>query len=368
MTRIYVIRHAQAEGNLYRISQGQSNSGITERGWKQIEELQKRFEETHIDAVYSSDLYRTCATAGAIYLPKKLPLHKRKDLREIYVGDWEGMTWGDIARKYPEKMKNFSKHLDKWHVDGAETPEQVRDRVVAAVREIAAENAGKTVAVFSHGCAIRILLGTLEGMSIAELGQAPCGDNTAVSLIEADGDALRVVFRDDNSHLIPGVENDGVCRDVGALKPGLYFEPIRLPEQREWLTRRTAEISKRCPCAADVMGAADEAAARRTLIAYSDETPVGAVQMDEERDAAKNRGWISLYFLVPEFQGRSCGVQPLGQAVQFYRGLNRDELCIALDPRNVRGETFFAQYGFHKTEECVPAGRVWTKNICLPVL
>jgi broad specificity phosphatase PhoE len=144
-------------------------------------------------------LYRTCATAGAIYLPKKLPLQKRKDLREIYVGDWEGMTWGDIARKYPEKMKNFSTHLDKWHVDGAETPEQVRDRVVAAVREIAAENDGKTVAVFSHGCAIRILLGTLEGMSIAELGRVPCGDNTAVSLIEADGDQLKVVFRDDNS-------------------------------------------------------------------------------------------------------------------------------------------------------------------------
>ena len=366
MTRIYVIRHAQAEGNLYRISQGQSNSGITERGWKQIEELRKRFEDIHIDAVYSSDLYRTCATAGAIYLPKKLPLQKRKDLREIYVGDWEGMTWGDIARKYPEKMKNFSTHLDKWHVDGAETPEQVRDRVVAAVREIAAENDGKTVAVFSHGCAIRILLGTLEGMSIAELGRVPCGDNTAVSLIEADGDQLKVVFRDDNSHLIPGVENDGVCRDVGALKPGLYFKPIRLPEQREWLASQVAAAGTVCPCS--LQSAVDQAGERRTLAAYSDEFPVGVVQMDEKREAAENRGWISLYFLVPEFRGKSCGVQLLGQAVQFYRGRQRDQLCIALDEGNARGKDFFAQYGFHETEELTAAGRVWTKDICLPEL
>ena len=32
MTTIYVIRHAEAEGNLYRIVQGQHNSFITPRG------------------------------------------------------------------------------------------------------------------------------------------------------------------------------------------------------------------------------------------------------------------------------------------------------------------------------------------------
>lgn len=366
MTRIYVIRHAQAEGNLYRISQGQSNSSITDRGWQQIEELRKRFENMRIDAVYSSDLYRTCATAGAIYLPKKLPLHKRKDLREIYVGDWEGMTWGDIARKDPEKMKNFSIHLDKWHVDGAETPEQVRDRVVSAIREIAAENDGKTVAVFSHGCAIRILLGTLQGLSIAQLGEAPCGDNTAVSLIEAEGDKLNVIFRDDNSHLIPGVENDGACRDVGALKPGLYFEPIRMPEQRNWLAARVAEASTVCPCS--LASTVDKAGERRTLTAIWEEKPVGVIQLDESRDAEAARGWISLYFLLPEFQGRACGVQLLGQAVQIYRAEGRDELCIALDEKNTRAEKFFAQYGFHMTRERTEAGRVWTKGIRIPEL
>ena len=48
---------------------------------------------------------------------------------------------------------------------------------------------------------MRIVLGTLQGLPLAEIGQSPHGDNTAVSLIEAQGDDLRVVFRDDNSHL-----------------------------------------------------------------------------------------------------------------------------------------------------------------------
>ena len=41
MTSIYLIRHAEAEGNLYRIAQGQYNSIITDRGWRQIRALEE---------------------------------------------------------------------------------------------------------------------------------------------------------------------------------------------------------------------------------------------------------------------------------------------------------------------------------------
>ena len=59
MTTIYLIRHAEAEGNLYRIAQGQANSSITDRGERQIQALARRFADIPIDAVYASDLYRT---------------------------------------------------------------------------------------------------------------------------------------------------------------------------------------------------------------------------------------------------------------------------------------------------------------------
>ena len=92
MTTIYLIRHAEAEGNLYRIAQGQHESILTDRGWRQVQALERRFEGVHIDAVYTSDLYRTCATASAICRPRDLKPIRRKDLREICVGDWEQRT------------------------------------------------------------------------------------------------------------------------------------------------------------------------------------------------------------------------------------------------------------------------------------
>lgn len=72
MTTVYLIRHAEAEGNLYRRAQGHYNSTITDRGYRQIAALAKRFADIPIDAVYSSDLadlhHRACR-----HLPEKAP-------------------------------------------------------------------------------------------------------------------------------------------------------------------------------------------------------------------------------------------------------------------------------------------------------
>ncbi|WP_276854801.1 histidine phosphatase family protein, partial [Clostridium phoceensis] len=68
MTRLYLIRHAEAEGNLYRVAHGHCNGLITNyRGYQQIDALRERFRKVDIDAVYSSDLYRTQITARAIW-------------------------------------------------------------------------------------------------------------------------------------------------------------------------------------------------------------------------------------------------------------------------------------------------------------
>ena len=53
VTKVYLIRHAEAEGNLYRRIHGWYDSLITENGYRQIAALQERFREVHVDAVYS---------------------------------------------------------------------------------------------------------------------------------------------------------------------------------------------------------------------------------------------------------------------------------------------------------------------------
>ena len=341
MTTMYLIRHAEAEGNLYRIAQGQDDSNLTDRGWRQVHALEERFADIHIDAVYSSDLYRTCATASALFLPKGLPLHKRRDLREICVGEWERRTWGDIYRRWPEQMSYFSEQFTKWHADGAETAAQVRDRVLAAVESIAAENEGKTVAVFSHGYAIRLLLATLQGYTLETAGQTPHGDNTAVSLLEWEAGQARVVFRDDNSHLrTPGfLAGEKVRKRANALEPGLWFQELRLPEQAEFLERSVSDAWTG-PAPFDRERLLADAAQRLTLVGYLREEPVGLVQLGPEP------GWISLACIREDQRGQGFGTQLIGQAVHHARDGHGERLRVLL-PEDSAAQTFFRDNGFY---------------------
>ena len=158
------------------------DSCVTRRGYAQTAALRRRFADIPVDAVYSSPLLRTRITAAAIYEPKHIPLRVLNDLHEVNCGPWEDRTWGDIRYTDPEQLENFNYHFDRWHVNGAESAKDVRERMLGALRTIVCEQEGKTVAAVSHGMASRILLGTLRGMSLKEISERfPHGDNTAVS-------------------------------------------------------------------------------------------------------------------------------------------------------------------------------------------
>ena len=83
MTTVYLIRHAEAEGNVYRRCHGQYDSLLTPRAYEQLPYLAKRFENVPLDAVYASDLFRARTTAKAVAAPHGMNVEIRPVLREI---------------------------------------------------------------------------------------------------------------------------------------------------------------------------------------------------------------------------------------------------------------------------------------------
>ena len=200
MTTVYFIRHAQAEGNLHHQVQGTAEREVTALGREQIAALRKRFADMSLDAVYSSDLRRAVETAEAVSEPEKLPIRIERAFREIDFGDWEGREMSEIARNDADQFDAFLHHMDLWQVPGGETPQQVLNRFLPALDRVLKENEGKTVAIVSHGCALRIVLAYLRGLSLKEAGDfVPCV-NTAVSKVTWEGDVPMVVYQDDGSH------------------------------------------------------------------------------------------------------------------------------------------------------------------------
>lgn len=203
MTKIFLIRHAEAEGNLYRIVQGQMDAAVTGRGERQIDALSERFRDVPLDALYSSDLRRTVTTASAITRYHELPLIKMPELREINLGECEGLSFGDLDHIDPVQMSYFNNDPMRWRAPGAETFAECTDRVYNALLRIAEENPGRTVAVVSHGMAIRSFLAKLLDVKSENIRTLPHGDNTAVSLVEYENGSFSVKYYNDNSHLPP---------------------------------------------------------------------------------------------------------------------------------------------------------------------
>lgn len=349
MTKVYLIRHAEAEGNLFRRAQGQFNGMVTALGRRQIEALRQRFLPIPIDAVYASDLRRTRITAGAVCEPKGLPLQLSAKLREFAIGSWENTPWADWALRDPDSMRAFNT-LDHFSAPGSETPEQVRERITAEFWRIARENEGKTVAVVSHGMAMRILLGALQGLSFEEMRTSAHSDNTAVSLVEVEGDTARIIFRDDNSHLGDGLSTfakQSWWRSKGSgSEPALYFRPLRLPEQQEAylsLMRRAWEerhdplakfSEEEYLSAAERLLNADENAVRLAL--YEGQLAGAVIPLRESC-------W---FYLLPELRGRRLGIQLIGEAVAAARDRGDHELSILAETEEIA--SFLTYYGFSR--------------------
>ena len=362
MTTIYLIRHAQAEGNLYRRCHSWHNGLITVKGRTQIEALEQRFEGVHFDAVYSSDLYRTMTTARAIYRSRNLPLHIDPALREIGAGVWEDIPWGQILYDHRDSLAAFLRCDPTWQVEGSETFPHVRQRMVSSLTRIAAAHPGQTVAVVSHGCAIRAGLSAFLGLAPEQMCQIPLGDNTSVARLEAENGQIRVYRYNDESHL-PNSDIPKASISYGLAgmeRNALRFQPLPLPqEQEQYLAARRDSWMAGC----GTMDGFDADTFLRTaeknsthdqnsvVAAVLKDTTVGLLQMDWERDAELRTGWVSFLYLTPEFRSKGLGVQLLGHAVCTYRVMGRQFLRLSCPLEHERAKKFYYAHGFRKIGE-----------------
>lgn len=202
MTKIYLIRHCEAMGNVLRVFQGSSDLDISELGAAQLKFLKNRFENIHLDRVYSSPLKRAMKTAQAIVGNKKIEIDVHEGLIELHGGVVEGKPFALAFNSIPGLADTWDNHPQDFAPEGGETMRHAYIRIWDTIKAIAAENRGKTVACASHGGVIRCLLCRLLKDDINELKNVNWSENTAVALIEFDDDLKPTVkFWNDYSHL-----------------------------------------------------------------------------------------------------------------------------------------------------------------------
>ncbi len=196
-TRIYLIRHAQSEGNTGEdLTTGDPD--LTDVGRTQAERLGKRMKDARLDALYASPLRRTQATAFAIADATGLEVVPKADLREVTLGQPDF----DI-RKLPiaEQRKIERKVLADGTWDafpGSEGSAAARKRIRGVLDEIIAAHPGQRVAAVVHAAFIQTYVSLILGLE-RDFIYYPF--NASICSVRAHEDR-RVIWRlNDVSHL-----------------------------------------------------------------------------------------------------------------------------------------------------------------------
>jgi phosphoserine phosphatase len=164
MATLLLARHGQTDWNAERRWQGHTDRPLNERGRAQAKALAERLADVELRAIYSSDLARARDTAAVVAERQGLEVRTLRDLREVDVGSWAGLTRAEAEARFPEAFARWEEGHPGW--DDGESYEAMTARVVRAVREIAAVEHESPVLVVTHAGPIRALHAAALGIDI----------------------------------------------------------------------------------------------------------------------------------------------------------------------------------------------------------
>ena len=166
---IYVVRHGKIniEDNQRRYI-GQLDLPLSEEGILQGQRLQKILDPVNLSTVFSSDLVRCQHTLKIIVGNKNVKQVIRKDLREINMGEWEGCTFAEIIRRFPDEFKARGDDIGYYRVSGGESFADCSKRVMTAFHESINSSTGHILFV-GHGGVNRLFLCYILGMPIGNV-------------------------------------------------------------------------------------------------------------------------------------------------------------------------------------------------------
>ncbi|MBI4291434.1 MAG: histidine phosphatase family protein [Betaproteobacteria bacterium] len=200
MTTVLLIRHGETAWNVEGRIQGYLDSPLTHLGRAQAEALGARLAEEPLDALISSDLGRTRQTAHPITESTGLVPVFDSALRERNYGAWEGRTYAEIKRDFPEDYERIVRREPLATAQGGESAVQFQERVVATLTRFARTLRGQRFAVVTHGGVLGVMYRHAMGLGF-DAPRTYTIANASINRLHFDGSAWKIETWGEVAHL-----------------------------------------------------------------------------------------------------------------------------------------------------------------------
>jgi broad specificity phosphatase PhoE len=194
LTELWLVRHGQTDWNLEGRYQGGADTPMNASGISQVQGIISRLQKIHFDALYTSHLQRAYRSAEILAQALGLEIIVDERLREISMGEWEGMLFTDIKQQYPSDIEERQRSPLSFRPPGGETVGEVAERMAAAADDISRQFPGGVVLLVSHGLALSTLFCQATGLSFDDV----------FHINPDNAHPLRVCWQDRREHLHGG--------------------------------------------------------------------------------------------------------------------------------------------------------------------
>ena len=203
-TTIVLVRHGESApahpDRPFPLRDGHGDPPLDPVGERQAELLADRLVHERVDAIYVTSLQRTHQTAAPLAQRLGLTMTEEPDLREVFLGDWEG---GEFRIRAAAGDPVFAQiwEQERWDViPNAEAQDIFEERVWRGFQRIVQAHVDQRVMVVAHGGVIGQLLHAITGSRRFAFSGA---DNASISEIVAHPQRVMLRRYNDVSHLLP---------------------------------------------------------------------------------------------------------------------------------------------------------------------
>ena len=202
-----LIRHGESTWNREHRIQGQLDPPLSDEGRQQASLVGRRLRGRTFAGFYASDLKRAVETAKAIGNVIGIEPEPMSALREIFLGEWEGLRTQEIAERFPEAWASWVEEPDWDCVPGGEGAAAFDARVGAAIEELLVRHQHGDVLAVTHGGVIQIALHRIVGRPGRGLFPFKI-QNASISVIEKRDGRMVIGAVNDVGHLEPALVNE----------------------------------------------------------------------------------------------------------------------------------------------------------------
>ena len=195
-----LVRHGQSTWNSEHRIQGQLDPPLSDEGRRQAALLARRLAGRDFAGLYTSDLKRAFETAEVLGAALDLRVEARPGLREVFLGEWEGLNTQEIAQGYPEAWASWVEEPDWDVVPGGEGAAAFDVRVGAELESILGDHDQGDVLIVTHGGVIQVALHRLLGRPSSGLWPFRI-QNASISVIERRDGRMVIGGVNDIGHL-----------------------------------------------------------------------------------------------------------------------------------------------------------------------